>query len=120
MINPDVIAAFNTRQTVNLNNIKTMTPAQQDQVKQTGSTAENLLTNKDLALFIHQYKFELCDTLAEIKGHSEEENSKRICISNQIAGIDGFIATLQRAAYFKNRVVSYQNGSGNPEPGSEQ
>lgn len=108
MINPEVIEAFNTRQTVNLNNIKTMTPSQQDRVKTWGSQAETLLKNRDLAQFIHQYKFELCDAMTDIKTHTPDDNALRIALTNQIAGIDSFVATLQRAVYYKNRVVSLQ------------
>ena len=108
MINHDAIEAFNTRITANLNNIKTMTPSQQDAVKDHGSQAEALLKNKQLAMFIHQFKFELCDQLASINGYTVEDNNKRIAISNQIGGIDSFISTLQRAVYLKNRVVTIQ------------
>lgn len=108
MINQDAIEAFNTRITANLNNIKTMTPAQQDAVKDHGSRAEALIKNKDLALFIHQYKFELCDQLAAINGYTPDDNNKRIAISNQIGGIDSFVSSLQRAVYLKNRVVTLQ------------
>jgi hypothetical protein len=114
MINKDTIEAFNTRQTVNLNNTRTMTPGQQDQIKSWGSNAENLLKNKDLALFIHQYKFDLCDRLSELTGHTPDENNQRIALSNQIAGIDSFVAMLQRAVYYKNRVVTQQNKSEEP------
>ena len=61
MIEQAAIDAFNSRLTANLNTIKTMTPAQQDQVKVQGSNAEALLKNRDLALFIHQWKFETLD-----------------------------------------------------------
>lgn len=108
MINQDAIEAFNTRITANLNNIKTMTPAQQDAVKDHGSRAEALIKNRDMAMFIHQYKFELCDQLAAISGHTPDDNNKRIAISNQIGGIDSFISSLQRAVYLKNRVVTIQ------------
>lgn len=108
MINQDAIDAFNTRITANLNNIKTMTPAQQDAVKDHGSRAEALIKNRDMAMFIHQFKFELCDQLASITGYTAEDNNKRIAISNQIGGIDSFISTLQRAVYLKNRVVTIQ------------
>jgi hypothetical protein len=118
MIDPEVIEAFNTRQTVDLNNIKTMKPAQLDRVKSVGSSAENLLTNKDLAMFIHQYKFELCDLAASITGHKEEDNALRISVANQIAGIDGFITTLKRAVYFKNRVVTMQSTQVDSGPNS--
>ena len=108
MLTPETIDAFNTRLTVNLNTIKTMKPSQLDQVKSQGSNAEALLKNRDLALFIHQYKFELLDSLSAITGYTEEDNNKRVAISNQLAGIDGFVASLQRAVYMKNRVVTLQ------------
>lgn len=108
MIDQTTIDAFNTRQTVDLNSIKTMKPEQHDKVKHWGSQAEVLLQNRELALFVHQFKFELCDVLAEIKTHSAEDNALRISVSNQIAGIDNFIASLKRAVYFKNRVVQLQ------------
>jgi len=108
MLTPETIDAFNTRLTVNLNTIKQMKPSQLDQVKSQGSTAEALLTNRDLALFVHQFKFELLDTLSAITGYTEENNNQRVAISNQLAGIDGFVASLQRAVYMKNRVVTIQ------------
>ena len=108
MINEDAINAFNNRLTANLNNIKTMTPAQQDRVKTVGTAAENLLQNKDFALFIHQFKFERTDALIEIKGHTPEDNMLRVAISNQLSGIDEFVAQLQRAVFMKNRVVTLQ------------
>lgn len=114
MINHDAVEAFNTRITANLNNIKTMTASQLDAVKDHGSQAEALLKNKQLALFIHQFKFELCDQLAAINGFTAEDNNKRIAISNQIGGIDSFISTLQRAVYMKNRVVTQQTHSNEP------
>ena len=114
MINHDAVEAFNTRITANLNNIKTMTASQQDAVKDHGSQAEALLKNKQLALFIHQFKFELCDQLAAITGYTVEDNNKRIAISNQIGGIDSFISTLQRAVYMKNRVVTIQTNPDAP------
>ena len=59
-------------------------------------------------MFIHQYKFELCDQLAAINGYTPDDNNKRIAISNQIGGIDSFVSSLQRAVYLKNRVVTLQ------------
>lgn len=108
MLTQETIDAFNTRLTVNLNTIKQMKPSQLDQVKSQGSNAEALLTNRDLALFIHQYKFELADALTAITGHTQEDNNRRVAVSNQLAGIDGFVASLQRAAYMKNKVVNLQ------------
>lgn len=106
MIDQSVIDAFNARQTVDLNNIKKMTPAEQDRVIKNGEAAESILRNRDFAQFVHQYKFELCDTISEVTGHTAEDNTLRVCLSNQIAGIDGFIKTLKRAIYFKQRVVT--------------
>ena len=108
MLTQDAIDAFNTRLTVNLNNIKTMTASELDRVKSHGSTAEALLKNRDLALFIHQHKFDVVDQLTQITGHTVDDNSRRIAFSNQLAGIDSFVATLQRAVYLKNRVVTQQ------------
>jgi hypothetical protein len=108
MLTQDAIDAFNTRLTVNLNNIKTMSVSELDRVKAHGSTAEALLKNRDLALFIHQHKFDVVDQLTQISGHTADDNSRRIALSNQLAGIDSFVATLQRAVYLKNRVVTQQ------------
>lgn len=110
MINEDAVTAFNNRLTVDLNNIKKMTPAQLDRVKELGSQAENLLKNKDFAYFVHTFKFERVDVLTEIGTHTEEDNCQRVAISNQLTGIDEFIKSLKRAVYFKNRVVSQQAG----------
>ena len=108
MITPDTIEAFNTRLTVNLNNIKKMTASELDRVKSQGSNAEALLKNKDLALFVHQWKFEVLDQLTAVTGHTPDDNAKRIALSNQLAGIESFVASLQRALYMKNRVVTLQ------------
>ena len=108
MIAQDTIEAFNSRLTVNLNSIKTMKPADLDRVKNLGSQAEALLKNRDLALFVHQFKFELADALTGITGHTEEDNNRRVAYSNQLAGIEGFIQSLHRAVYMKNKVVTQQ------------
>jgi hypothetical protein len=108
MINDDAIEAFNNRLTADLNNIKTMTPAQLDRVKTLGTAAENLIKNRDLAQFIHQFKFDRLDLLVDIGGHTEVDNTTRVAISNQISGIDEFVRSLKRAVYIKNRVVSLQ------------
>lgn len=108
MIDPSVIEAFNTRQTVDLNSIKTMKPAEHDRVKTTGSAAENLLKNREFAMFVHQFKFEVCDQLADIANHTDPDNALRIALTNQIRGMDQFVNMLKRAVYFKNRVVTLQ------------
>ena len=108
MITQDAIDAYNSRLTVDLNNIKKMTPSQLDQVKHYGSQAEALLKNKDLALFIHHFKFEVADALANLSGHTTDDNARRVALSNELRGIDQFIATLQRAVYMKNKVVTQQ------------
>jgi hypothetical protein len=114
MISQEAVEAFNSRVTVNVNNIKTMKPAELDRVAMHGTAAEVLLKNKDLALFIHQYKFEILDQLASIAGYTEEDNNRRVGLSNQLAGLDGFIASLQRALYMKNKVVTQRNPSVEP------
>lgn len=110
MIQNDAVEAFNQRLTVDLNAIKKMTPAQLDRVKEMGSQAENLLKNKDFAYFVHQFKFDRVDLLSEIAGHTQEDNSLRVAVTNQLSGLDEFVKTLKRAVYFKNRVVSQQTG----------
>lgn len=108
MINDQVINAFNSRLNLNVNSIKTLTVEQQDRVKANGERAETLLKNKDLAMFIHQLKFDWCDQLTEIKGHTEEDNNKRVAISNKIAAIDDFVVLLKGAVVTKNTVVKQQ------------
>ena len=110
MLTQETIDAFNSRLTIDLNSIKSMPASELDRVKAHGSTAEALMKNRDLALFVHQYKFELADALSGIVGHTQEDNNKRVAISNQLVGLDGFIATLKRAVYMKNRVVTQQTG----------
>ena len=109
MITDEAIDAFNSRLTITLNNIKTMKPAELDRVKNLGSQAEALLKNRDLAFYIHQFKFEIVDTLAAITGHGADDNAKRIALTHQLAGIEEFIKSLQRAVYMKNRVVTQQS-----------
>jgi hypothetical protein len=110
MLTQDTIDAFNTRLTVNMNNIKSMSASELDRVKSQGSNAEALLKNKDLALFVHQWKFEVLDQLTAVTGHTPDDNARRIALSNQLAGIESFVASLQRALYMKNRVVTLQSG----------
>lgn len=109
MIRDDLTQAFNQKPKLDINKIKTMTPGQLDAVKVYGSTAENLLSNKDFALFVHHYKFDTADELSSIAGHTPEDNARRIALAHNIAGIDKFVASLQRAVYFKQRAVSIQN-----------
>ena len=111
MITQEAIDAYNNRLTVDLNNIKKMTPSQLDQVKHYGSQAEALLKNKDLALFIHHFKFDVADALANLHGHPTAAHARRIALSNELRGIDQFIATLQRALYMKNRAVIRREGA---------
>lgn len=116
MISQDTIQAFNTRLNVDLNSIKKMTPSQLDQVKSYGSQAEALLKNRDLALFIHHFKFDIADQLAGLNGHTPDDNARRIALSNELRGIDQFIATLQRAVYMKNRAVNQQQEGPRDDP----
>ena len=104
MINEDTIEFYNSRLTVDLSNINKLSPAQQDRVRHYGSQAETLLKNKDLAMFVHHFKFELADTLANIRGHSPDDNAQRVSLCNELAGIDSFITSLKRAVYLKNKL----------------
>ena len=109
LINDELTQAFNQKPRVDINSIKKMSPGQLDGVKVYGSGAENLLKNKDFALFIHHYKFDLANELSEIKGYSEEDNQRRLSIAHNLSGIDKFVASLHRAVYFKNSAVSQQS-----------
>lgn len=104
MINEEVVGAYNTRLTVDLGQISKLSASQKDQVKHYGSLAEALLKNRDLAMFVHHFKFSLADELAGIRGHLPEDNARRIAIGNELAGIDNFVNSLKRAVYYKNRV----------------
>jgi len=110
MINEQAIEAYNSRITATMNTIGKMTASQQDAVKNHGSRAEALLKNHDLVQFIHQFRFETADQLAAITGHDPDSNARRVALSNHLSGIDLFVASLQRAVYMKNRVVSEQEG----------
>lgn len=104
MINETSIDFYNNRLTFDYTKTKDLTTQQQDKVRTYGSQAENLLKNKDLAFFIHQYKFEVLDQLTNIRGHSTEEDALRIALSNELNGIDNFVSTLKRAVYYKNKI----------------
>jgi hypothetical protein len=104
MINEDSIDFFNSRLTADLSQIKNMTPAQLDRVRHYGSQAEALLKNRDFAMFVHHYKFQLADELASIRGHLQDDNAQRVGLANELAGIDNFVNSLKKAVYIKNRI----------------
>jgi hypothetical protein len=102
MITDEAIAAFNAR-LVDLGKIEKFGPHQREKVKTAGAKANALLTNPDFAMFVYQYKFQLCDELDTIKGYSDSENNHRLAISYQIAGIQRFVDSLHSAVYYGNR-----------------
>ena len=104
MINENGIEFYNNRLTTDYANIQKLTPVQKDRIRSYGSQAENLMKNKDLAMFVHHYKFELTDALSSIRGHSIEDNAERVAISHQLAGIDSFVNSLKKAVYIRNKV----------------
>ena len=108
MISLEAIEAYNTRLTVDLTNIDRLTPAQRDTVKSYGSQAEALLKSRDLGQFIHHYKFALADAQSELNSHTAEANSERVAIANQLVGITGFVNSLKRAVYYRNKIVSWE------------
>ena len=109
MIDDATVQAFNTRFTVDLNNYKKFTPAQRDQAKKYGSDAEALLKNRELALFVHHFKFDLADSLITIQGHGPDDNCRRVATANQLAGMDAFIASLKRAVMIRNRIIEWES-----------
>ena len=104
MIEKDTIDFYNSRLTVDLSQMSKLTPSQKDQVRSYGSQAESLMKNRDLAMFVHHFKFSLADELASIRSHQPDDNAKRIAISNELAGIDNFVNSLKRAVYLKSRI----------------
>jgi hypothetical protein len=104
MINDEAVDHYNSRLTVDLGNLKNLTVSQLDGVRHYGSQAESLLKNRDLAMFIHHFKFSQADALSGIRGHTPDDNSQRVAISNELAGIDNFVSSLKRAVYLKNRI----------------
>jgi hypothetical protein len=104
MINENSIEFYNNRLTYDFSNIKNLSPQQQDRIRSYGSQAENLLKNRDLAMFVHHFKFQLADELIEISGHTEVDNTKRIALSNELRGIDSFVSSLKKAVYYKNKL----------------
>ena len=104
MINENGIEFYNNRLIFDYAKITDLTPIQRDKIRTYGSQAENLLKNKDLAMFIHHYKFEVIDQLASLRGHTPEDNQQRIAMANELSGIDNFINTMKRAVYYKNKV----------------
>ena len=111
MISEDAVDAYNRRLTVDTSNIKNLTPTQRDAVKQYGSLAEALVVNRDLAMFVHHFKFEVNDALISINGHTPEANAERVALANQLSGIDSFVNSLKRAVYKKNKMFAAETAS---------
>jgi len=104
MIDENTIEFYNNRLTVNVSNINKLTSSQQDRVRHYGSQAEALLKNKDLAMFVHHYKFEVLDNLSSIRGHTPDDDTQRVAMCNELAGIDSFITSLKKAVYLKSKL----------------
>jgi len=113
MISEDAVEAYNKRLTIDTSNPKKLTPSQRDAVKQYGSLAESLMKNRDLAMFIHHFKFEVNDAMANIRTHTAEANAERVALANQLSGIDSFINTLKSAVYKKNVLVKSEQADSN-------
>ena len=113
MISEDAVDAYNRRLTIDTSNPKKLTPSQRDAVKQYGSLAESLMKNRDLAMFIHHFKFEVNDAMANIRTHTTEANAERVALANQLTGIDSFINTLKSAVYKKNVLLKSEQADSN-------
>ena len=109
MIDDATVEAYNTRLTVDVNNVRRLTASQRDQIKHYGSQAEALLKNRDLAMFVHHYKFEITDALSNLTGHSDSDNAARVALANNLTGIDGFVTSLKRAIYHKNKITKSES-----------
>lgn len=119
MIQEEAILAYNNRIRATITDLGRLSPGQQDAVRQHGSRAEALLANPDLVMFIHQWRFETTDAIAGITLHDPDSNARRVALANQLAGVDSFVAALQRAVYMKNRVVGQQEAPA-PHPRSPE
>lgn len=106
MINENTVEFYNSKLNIDLGSLKNLKPEQADRIRHYGSQAENLLKNRDLAMFIHHFKFEVVDQLSNMTGHTADDNAIRIALSNQLIGIDSFVSSLKKAAYLKSRLVS--------------
>tara|TARA_R110002126_G_scaffold89738_1_gene214249 strand:+ start:204 stop:545 length:342 start_codon:yes stop_codon:yes gene_type:complete len=104
MIQNETVDFYNSRLTVDVSQPSKLTTSQKDQVRHYGSLAEALLKNRDLAMFVHHFKFSLADELASIRSHQPDDNARRVAISNELTGIDDFVNSLKRAVYLKNRI----------------
>ena len=109
MIDAETVESFNTRLTVDTSDLKKLTPGQRDTIKHSRSDAEALLKSRDLAMFVHHYKFELADSLSNITGHNDVDNTTRIAQANYLSGIDGFVTSLRRAVYQRNKILTWEN-----------
>lgn len=109
MISEEAVDAYNNRLTIDTSNPKKLTASQRDAVVHYGSQAEALLKNRDLAMFIHHFRFEINDAMANIRNHTDEANAERIALANHLSGIDGFITSLKRAVYNKNKIATIIN-----------
>jgi hypothetical protein len=108
MISEEAIEAYNTRLTVDVSSVDRLSPSQRDAVKTYGSQAETLLKSRELGQFIHHYKFLLADIQSELSAHTAEANAERVAIANQLVGVTGFVNSLKRAVYYKNKVVAWE------------
>jgi len=104
MIEKDTVDFYNSRLTVDMSQPSKLSASQKDAVRSYGAQAEILMKNRDLAMFVHHFKFSLADELASIRSHQPDDNAKRIALSNELAGIDNFVNSLKRAVYLKNRI----------------
>ena len=53
----------------------------------------------------------LADQQSEMTAHSDEANAERVAIANQLNGITGFVSSLKRAVYYKNKVIAWEDGA---------
>lgn len=104
MLETEAIDSFNNRLTFDLTQISKMTTEQKDRLRHYGSLAEALLKNRELAMFVHHFKFSQLDEISSIRGHTQDDNARRIALANELTGIDNFVSSLKRAVYIKNKV----------------
>jgi len=96
------------KKSIDTNNIAKLSASEQDKIKVRGSLAENLINNVDLQTFVIDYKKTLYKELTAIQGYTNEHDAKRLAITQQIVGIEGFVDYLAKQVDNKNKVVNLQ------------
>jgi hypothetical protein len=92
-----------------MNKLDKFSAHQRQKVKSAGEQARLLLANPDFAKFIYQYKFELLDGMDAVQGYTEVEDNRRLALTHQVAGIQGFVDMLHRVVHYGSKAGNIEN-----------